>query len=300
MLSGVFVPLVTPFLGTGLDEDSFAHHIEMQLAAGVSGLITGGIVGEGPTLTPAESTRLIRLAVETAAGRVPIIAMTGTNGTATTIAATCAAHEAGASAALLVTPYYNKPTQAGLFAHFEAIARAVDLPLILGNAPRRTNVALAPETINRLGQLPSIFALVDESEDAGHQRALADACAERLWRVAPDCRTPFLPGLRPPRACICAAANIAPRLCVEIWRQRLAGPAALLRNGVASLDILQHALDLEPEPAGVKYAVSLLTPTFGPALRLPLTEPGPASAAAIRVAVAALARLPLHQTSLAS
>jgi len=299
MLSGVFVPLVTPFLAAALDEDAYAHHIERLLAAGVSGFVTGAIAGEGPALLPAERTRLVRIAVETVARRVPVIAASGTNCTAATIAATRAAREAGASAALLVTPYYNKPMQAGLFAHFEATARAVDLPLILHSAPQRTNVRLEPETIDRLGQIPAIFALLDEEEDAGRRRALAEACAQRLWPIVPDCRTAFLPGLRPPRACVSITANLAPRLCVDVWRRRLAG-IAVQQAEAAALDALRHALEREPEPAGIKYALALLDPTFGPMPRLPLTEPSPASAAAIRIALAGLARIPLHMASLAS
>ena len=289
MLSGVFVPLVTPFLATAVDEDSFAHHVETLLAAGVSGLIAGGVAGEGPTLTPREKERLVRIAVEAAGRRVPVVAATGTNSTAATIEATRVARQAGASAALVVTPYYNKPGQEGMYRHFEAVARAVDLPLVLHNVPQRTNVTLAPETIDRLGQLPSIFALLDESEDFARQRAVAEACTDRLWRIAPSSLSAFLPELRPPRACVEPAANIAPRLSGRLWELRLAGKGKEAAELVAALTTLKYALDLEPEPVGVKYAVSLMTPTFGPELRLPLTPPSASSASAIRVAIAALA-----------
>ncbi|MBB3770130.1 4-hydroxy-tetrahydrodipicolinate synthase [Angulomicrobium tetraedrale] len=297
MLNGVLVPLLTPFLGATVDENVYAHQVERLLAAGVGGLITGGIIGEGPTLSAAENTRLVQIAVEAAAGRVPVIAATGSNSTAATITATHAARMAGASAALVVTPYYNRPGQAGLFAHFEAVARTTQMPLILHNVPGRTHVALAPPTLERLGALPAIFALVDESEETGPHTARAEACAGRLWRIAPDCRSPFAPHLRPPRACLSAMANIAPRLCVALWRQRLAGHGARAMELAAPLDILQHALDLETEPAGLKYAASRLDPAFNPSPRLPLTAPAPASAAALRVAVAALACAPLHDLS---
>lgn len=297
MLNGVLVPLVTPFLGSALDEHGLAHHVEMLLAAGVGGLVTGGIVGEGPTLSSAEATRLVRIAVEAAAGRVPVIAATGSNSTAATIAATLAARQAGACAALVVTPYYNRPGQPGLYAHFEAVARAADLPLILHNAPARTRVALAPETLDRLGQFPAIFALVDESEEAGGHAALAETCTERLWRIAPECRSPVTPGLRSPRACLSAMANVVPRLCVAFWRQRFAADTAQMRRLAAPLDMLRHALDLEPEPVGIKYAVSLLNPAFNAAPRLPLVEAAPAGAATIHGAIAALASAPLNDMS---
>ncbi|CAA0096969.1 4-hydroxy-tetrahydrodipicolinate synthase [Starkeya nomas] len=289
MLSGTLIPLVTPFLAGMIDEDAFAHHVETLLAAGVSGFVTGAIAGEGLTLTPREKERLIRVAVEATGRRVPVIAATGTNATEATILATRAARDAGASAALLVTPYYNKPSQEGMYRHFKAVAEAVDLPLILHNTPQRTQVTLAPETLDRLGQLPSIFALLDESDDLCRQRAVAEVCAERLWRIAPGSLAAFLPGLRPPRACMSLAANIAPHLCVRLWEHRLAGRGKDVAALAAALDTLQHALDLEPEPVGAKYAISLLTPTFSPAPRLPLTAATPAAASAIRVALAALA-----------
>ncbi|MDQ0510013.1 dihydrodipicolinate synthase family protein [Ancylobacter amanitiformis] len=298
MLSGVLVPLLTPFLGATVDENVYAYQVERLLAAGVGGLVTGGIIGEGPTLAPAENTRLVQVAVEAVAGRVPVIATTGSNSTAATITATQAARKAGASAALVVTPYYNRPGQAGLFAHFEAVAQATRMPLILHNAPGRTNITLAPPTLERLGAFPAIFALLDEGEETGRHTALAEACAERPWRIAPDCRSPFAPHLRPPRACLSAMANVAPRLCIALWRQRLAGHGARAMELAAPLDILQHALDLEAEPAGLKYAVSLLDPAFNPSPRLPLTAPAPAAAAAMRVAVAALACAPLQDLSL--
>lgn len=288
MLQGVLVPLVTPFLGAGLDADAYAHHIERLLAAGVGGLITGGIVGEGPTLAPAEALRLIHVAVEAATGRVPVIAATGTSDTAATLHATRAAAAAGAAAALVVTPYYNKPSQEGIFRHVEAVAAGGALPLVLHNVPQRTNLALAPATLRRLAGVPGVVALLDEDDSALRSAALAQAGGEKLQRIAPSCQAAFAPGLASPRACLAPLANVDPQLGARLWERRAAGRLEEEAHLAAPLIRLQAALDLEPEPAGLKYAVSLVTPTFSPLLRLPLTEPAPEACAAIRAALAGL------------
>ncbi|GAB4069861.1 dihydrodipicolinate synthase family protein [Ancylobacter sonchi] len=290
MLRGTLVPLVTPFLGAAIDADSYADHIERMLAGGVGGLVVGGIVGEGPTLAPAELVRLVRIAVAVANRRVPVIAATGTHCTATTIQATQAAADAGAAAALLVTPYYNKPSQEGLFRHVEAVAKACPLPLALHNVPQRTNISLAPATLRRLAELPGLFALLDEDDSPSRSAALAQVCAERLWRIAPSGQAAFAPGLRAPRACLAPLANIDPQLCVSLWEKRLSGRVEEEARLAAVLVRLQRALDLAPEPAGLKYAVSLVNPLFGHLPRLPLTEPDADCAAAIRAALAGLAR----------
>ena len=288
-ITGTLVPLVTPFLGAALDEDAYVHHIERLLAAGIGGLVTGGIVGEGPTLAPAEALRLVRLAVETVAGRVPVIAATGTNSTAATLRATQAAAEAGAAAALLVTPYYNKPSQEGLFRHVEAVAQACALPLMLHNVPQRTNVVLAPPTLRRLAELPGVFALLDEDDSPARSIALAQACAGRLERIAPNGQAAFAPGLPAPPAGLTPFANVDPQLCVRLWEQRMSGHVDEEARLAGPLLRLQQALDLEPEPVGLKYAVSLVNPIFSHMPRLPLTEPGPDASAAIRAALAGLA-----------
>jgi 4-hydroxy-tetrahydrodipicolinate synthase len=289
MLKGVFVPLVTPFLGNMVDEDGFADHIEMLLGAGISGLITGGICGEGPTLSFEESRRLIEIAVFISGGRVPVIAASGTNSTAGTIRATLAAEQAGADAALIVTPYYNKPTQEGVFRHVEAVATACRLPLIVHHAPQRTRVVLAPSTLERLREVKGVIGLLDEDEDPVRRRALLEQCSDRLETLAPGLWAPDHMARRVPKACVSALANVAPRLCVRAWEHGLAGHAENDTQLIAALDRLEQALATEPEPAGIKYAVSLINPSFNPAPRLPLTEPDNHSSAAIRAAVAGLA-----------
>lgn len=289
MLKGVFVPLVTPFLGNMVDEDAYADHIERLLGAGISGLITGGICGEGPTLSFDESRRLVEIATFIARGRVPVVAASGTNATAASIRATQAAEQAGADAALIVTPYYNKPTQEGMFCHVEAVATACRIPLIVHHSPQRTRVALAPSTLERLCDLRGIFALLDEDEDPVRRRALLEQCGDRLETLAPGLWAADYLHPRMPKACVSALANVAPRLCVRAWEHALEGHAGDDAALIGALDRLERALATEPEPAGIKYAVSLINPSFNPAPRLPLTEPDREASAAIRAAVAGLA-----------
>lgn len=287
MFSGVLTTLLTPFDPCEIDEDLFAALADWQIAEGAAGLVTGAIAGEGSTLSAAERYRLTRIAVEIAGGRVPVLAATGTNCTSTTIELTRAAKTAGASAAILVAPYYNKPTQEGLFRHFEAVAHAVDLPLIVENAPARTNLSITPATLERLGTLPSVVAVIDGACDQQLLFDNAAACGDRLARLAPrECApTAFDRGTR---GCLSLAANIAPSLCREAWDANI-GWAGGDEPAVARLRLLYRALDMEPEPIAAKYAVSLLWPDFDPRPRLPLTAARDDTAAMMRVALARLA-----------
>lgn len=282
MLSGLFTTLVTPFLGTEIDEDSFSELAQWQVSEGVDGLVTGAIAGEGPTLSPAERYRLTCLAVE-AGGRIPVLAVTGTNSTATSIELTRAARTAGASAAVLVTPYYNKPTQEGIYRHFEAVARAVELPLVVHNCPARTNLEIAPVTMERLARLPAIVGVVDEASDP--DRLMGEIATDgRLARFAArECaRLPFHSAST---GAFSLAANVAPSFAREAWRRRTVGD----HGTAARLDLLYRAFDMEAEPAAAKYAVSLLWPNFSPVPRLPLTAASEETGAMVRVALSRLA-----------
>lgn len=288
MFAGLFTTLLTPFAGMEIDEEAFSALARRQVGEGVDGLVTAGIAGEGPTLSPAERYRLCRLAVEAAGRRVPVLAATGSNCTAATIEMTRAARAAGASGAILVAPYYNKPSQEGIFRHVEAVARAVDLPLIVENAPSRTNLVIAPATIERLAGLAAVVGFFDGASDVGQARDNAAACGGRLARLATR-EDAVLPGAGV-RGCLSLAANLAPSLCRAAWegegaRPRTedeASPSGRLRR-------LYRALDTEPEPVAAKYALSLLWPEVDPRPRLPLVPPCEASCARIRVALAGLA-----------
>lgn len=220
---------------------------------------------------------------------MPVLAATGTNCTATTIELTRAARTAGASAAILVTPYYNKPSQEGIFRHVEAVARAVDLPLIVENAPTRTNLALAPSTIERLARLPSVVGFIDAAVDPQQLRDNAAACGDRLVPLAP--REGIAMAGHTMRGCLSVAANVAPSLCRAAWDGGVGDVGARMdpETPAARLRQLYRALDMEPEPIAAKYAVSLLWPGFAPRLRLPLTSAREETCAQVRVTLARLA-----------
>ncbi|WP_162375498.1 dihydrodipicolinate synthase family protein [Ancylobacter sp. TS-1] len=288
MFSGILTTLLTPFDGAEIDESAFAALVDWQLAEGVDGLATSTIAGEGPTLSPAERYRLCRIAVEVSARRVPVLAATGTNGTAATIELTRAARAAGASAAILVAPYYNKPSQEGIFRHVEAVARAVDLPLIVENVPTRTNSVIAPSTIERLARLPGVVGFVDAAVDPQQMRDNALACGDRLATLAPR-EGAMLVGHRV-SGCLSLAANVAPSLCRDAWEAGFVDPRASAErpSPATHLRELYRALDLESEPIAAKYALSLLWPGFDPQPRLPLAPAREETCAQIRVALSRL------------
>lgn len=290
MLTGCLTTLVTPFAGDGIDEKEFGDFVEWQVAQGVDGLVTCALAGEGPTLSDAERGRIVRLAVEAAAGRVPVVAAAGTNCTSETIELATAAKAAGAAAVLLATPYYSRPTQEGLFQHFQAVARAVDIPVILGNAPLRSGVDLQAQTIESLVAIPAFVGLVDESPDPSRRLVNAFLCKNHMSWFETDAALVDAGRRAPAHGVMSLLANAAPALC-------LAAAAASdpmdprRRDALAErLLPLHRAFAQEGEPAAAKYAVSLLRPGFEASVRLPLTRPAPATAALVRSALAELAR----------
>ena len=260
-IGGAFTALVTPFEHDRIAKKAFADLIAWQIEEGARGLITGGAIGEASTLSPQERVKLVEIAVETAAGRAPVIAATGTNCTATTIALTRAAQAAGATAALVVAPYYSRPGQEGLFQHFRALAGAVSLPLLLENDPARTAIDILPGTLARLAALPNIIGLADWSD--GAFRSDAPALPQPFFRLS--CQD----FAATPRR-ISTLANLAPRLIADWGRATESADrprAAALRTPMESLS---GALRLEDGPGPIKYALSLLRPGFKPHMRLPL------------------------------
>ena len=290
MLGGCLTTLVTPFSGDGIDEKQLGDFVEWQIAQGIEGLATCALAGEGPTLSFAERRTVVRVVVEAAAGRVPVVAASGSNCTRDTIEMTAAAKAAGAAAALVVAPYYSRPTQEGLFQHFESIARAVDIPIILNNAPLATRVDVLAPTLRRLAAIPAFVGLLDESPD--HWRRLVNlaSCSHHMSRFETDGSSVDIVGLAPAQGTISLMANVVPALCVAAAATRRAGDRQH-EDGLADhLLPLQQALEREPEPAATKYAVSLIRPAFDAAVRLPLTGVTAATAALVRSAVAELAR----------
>jgi 4-hydroxy-tetrahydrodipicolinate synthase len=280
--------LPTPFLNDEIAEEPFARLIAWQIEQGCRGLVVCSATGEGSTLAPQERRRLIEIAVYAAAGRAPIIAATGTNCTAETTALTEAAQAAGATAALIVTPYYNKPGQRGLYEHYRAIARSVDLPLIIEADPSRTAVDIDPETLAQLAEIPNIVAIEDAESGFPASARRAVASRPKFLRFCGDDRESVSFRMAGGQGCVSVVANVVPAFWAAMQRANDAqdwGRAMLIQM---ALQPLVSALRLETNPAPIKFALSVLHPWFSPQMRPPLGPVSVATAAAIRAALAHL------------
>jgi 4-hydroxy-tetrahydrodipicolinate synthase len=283
-LDGVMTALVTPFADGAVDHAALAAHLEWQIAEGVGALVPCGTTGEAPTLSWEERIAIVRQCVEVADGRVPVIVGTGTNNTHSTVAFTSAAQCFGADAALIVTPYYNRPTQEGIFRHFQAVARQVDLPIIVYNVPSRTGVDLKPETIERLAAIPSIVGIKDATGDLSRPMALADRVGSRFVQLSGHDATAFDFNTVGGRGTISVVSNVMPRLTVAMHALRRRGDIHAARAINDRLKPLIAALELETNPVPAKFALSLMG-RMRPDVRLPLVEVAPETAAAIRLAM---------------
>ena len=287
-VQGSITALATPFKASGIDEAVFAAFVDWQIQQGTKGLVVCGTTGEAPTLTAAERGRLTQICVERAARRVPVIVGTGTNCTATTIEQTRAAKADGADAALIVTPYYNKPTQEGLYRHTAAVADAVDLPVILYNVPSRTGVDLEVGTVAQLAALPSIIGIKDATGDLDRPCATALAAARRLVQLSGDDRSAVAFNLAGGRGCISVVANVAPALCAALQQACRVKDWTEARSIQNRLEPLMAALAREPNPGPIKQALSLVRPGFDRHPRLPLIGVSASTAAEIAAALASL------------
>ncbi len=269
MLRGSIVALVTPFRDGAVDERAFAELIEWHIQEGTHGFVPVGTTGESPTLSHAEHERVIDLCIEVVAGRRPVIAGTGSNSTEEAISLTRHAKRAGADAVLLVTPYYNKPTQEGLYAHFKAIHDAVDIPMIIYNIPGRSVVDLAPETLARLAELPNIIGVKDATGDIVRPLVTAQLCGEGFVQLSGEDANTLAFLAHGGHGCISVTANVAPRMCADLheaWQRGDAGEALAIHRRLLPL---HRALFVETSPAPVKYALARLG-KCEETLRLPL------------------------------
>jgi 4-hydroxy-tetrahydrodipicolinate synthase len=255
---GVFTALATPFREGALDEAALTALVERQIAAGVHGLVPVGTTGESATLSGAEHRRVVRLTVEVAAGRAPVIAGAGSYSTAEAIALADHAREAGADAALVVTPYYNRPSQEGLFRHFEAIARAVDLPILVYNVPSRTSVDIANDTLARLARLPNIVGIKDATGDMGRASQQRLACGQDWLMLSGDDPSALGYMAHGGHGCISVTANVAPGPCARFYDACLAGDWAGALALQDRLIRLHKALFLDASPAPTKFALARL------------------------------------------
>jgi 4-hydroxy-tetrahydrodipicolinate synthase len=257
MIKGSLVAVVTPMHEDGtLDLDAYRRLIDWHIAEGTNAIVSVGTTGESPTVTPEEHGELIRVAVETAKGRVPVIAGTGGNSTSEAIELTEHARKVGADATLQVVPYYNKPTQEGLYRHFCTIAERVDLPMILYNVPGRTVADLGTETTLRLAQVPGIVGLKDATSDMGRAAEVLKKAPRSFALYSGNDDTALALMLLGGHGVISVTANIAPRLMSDMCRAALSGDFAAARAINDRLLPVHFKLFVEPNPIPVKWALA--------------------------------------------
>jgi 4-hydroxy-tetrahydrodipicolinate synthase len=291
MFHGSLVALVTPMRADGgIDEDAFARLIEWQIGEGTHGIVPVGTTGESPTLSHAEHERVVELAVEVARRRVPVIAGAGSNATAEAIGLARHARRTGADAALVVTPYYNKPTQEGLFRHFTAIADAADIPIFIYNIPGRSVIDMSVETMARLAAHKNIIGVKDATANLTRPLHTTRACGAGFLQLSGEDHTVVAYLASGGHGCISVTANVAPGLCAALHNAWAAGDVGQAMAIQARLVPLHDAMFAESNPGPVKYAASLLG--YGSATcRLPLAPIAPATAARMRAAMVELGLL---------
>jgi 4-hydroxy-tetrahydrodipicolinate synthase len=288
MFKGSLVALITPMRADGsLDEGAYARLVDWQIGQGTQGLVPVGTTGESPTLTHEEHQRAIEIAVEAAGGRVPVIAGAGSNSTAEAVSLAQHAKRRGADAIMVVTPYYNKPSQEGLFLHYMAIADAADLPLIIYNIPSRSVIDMSVETMARLARHPNIVGVKDATANLARPLHTRRACGPDFVQLSGEDHTvlPFMAAGG--HGCISVTANVAPAQCAQMHRAWAEGRVAEAIAIQDRLLALHDAMFCESNPGPVKYAASLngLTHEY---TRLPLAPISEPARARVRAAMAEL------------
>jgi 4-hydroxy-tetrahydrodipicolinate synthase len=273
MFSGSLVAIVTPFKNGKLDERAFGDLIEWQIKNGTNGIVPCGTTGESATLTHEEHHRVVKLSVEVAKRRVPVIAGTGSNSTDEAISLTKHAKEAGADGALLITPYYNKPTQEGLYRHYKAVAEAVEIPQILYNIPGRTGVNMLPVTVARLSVMKNIVGIKEGSGSVQQASEIAQTCGDRLTVLAGDDALTLPMMAVGAKGVITVTANVMPKEMAQLVAFFKAGQIDEARQLHFKLSPLFAALFYETNPIPVKEALGMMG-KIDPELRLPLCAMG--------------------------
>ncbi|MFM5914710.1 MAG: 4-hydroxy-tetrahydrodipicolinate synthase [Chakrabartia godavariana] len=281
MFSGSIPALVTPFRDGQVDEAAFRRLVDWQIQEGSSALVPCGTTGESATLSYDEHYRVIALCIEEAAGRVPVIAGCGSNDTATAVRHMAFAKAEGAAAALVVAPYYNRPNQDGLYAHFAHLADKCDLPIILYNVPGRTVTDLLPETVARLAEIPSIVGIKDASGNLARVTSHRLSCGTDFAQLSGNDDMALAFNAAGGVGCISVTANVAPKLCAALQAACLAGDYELARTINDRLHPLHGALFSDASPGPTKYALTRVLDGFPAELRLPMTPAGTASRAAV-------------------
>ncbi len=291
MFHGSIVALVTPFKKGAVDETALAGLVEFHLRAGTDGIVPCGTTGESATLTDAEHRRVIDVVVEAAAGRAPVIAGTGSNNTEEAISLTRHAKASGADGALLITPYYNKPTQEGLYQHYRAVAREVDLPLLLYNIPSRTGVNILPATVARLAAFKNIVGIKDGVGSLQQASDIVQACGDRMTLLSGDDFTALPLMSIGGKGVISVTANIVPAEMAAMIAAALKGDYAEAARLHHQIYPLHAAMFMETNPAPVKAALALMGKCAS-AVRLPLCGLSAESAESLEATLTAFGLLP--------
>lgn len=287
MFKGSLPALITPFKDGEVDAKAFQEFVEWQIGQGSHGLVPCGTTGESPTLSHDEHKRVVELCIEAAAGRVPVIAGAGSNSTAEAIELAAHAKAAGADGVLVVSPYYNKPSQEGLFRHFQAINDAVEIPIIVYNIPPRSVVDIQPDTMARIGALANVVGVKDATNDLARPLRERNLIGPEWCMLSGEDGTAVAYLAQGGSGCISVTANVAPKLCSmmhEAWQQGAMERVTQLNE---SLMPLHDAIFCEPSPAPAKYGASLLGKAR-PEVRLPLVEATETAQARIKSAMQAL------------
>ncbi len=285
MFSGSIPALVTPFRDGALDEAAFRKLVDWQIDQGSSALVPCGTTGESSTLSNAEHHRVIELCVEQAAGRVPIIAGCGSNDTANARLHMNFSKKCGASAGLIVAPYYNRPNQDGIYAHFATIAEKVDLPIILYNVPGRTVTDIAPETVCRLAKLKTVVGIKDASGDLSRVTDHRMGIDKDFCQLSGDDELALPFNAAGGVGCVSVTANVAPKLCAQFQEACKNNEFKLARELNDKLYPLHYAMFSDASPGPVKYALTRVHDWIGEELRLPLTPCSDAARAQVDAAL---------------
>jgi 4-hydroxy-tetrahydrodipicolinate synthase len=283
-LRGSITALVTPFRDGAVDEEAFRSHIDWQIENGTHGLVPVGTTGESPTLSHREHERVVEICVEAAGGRVPVIAGAGSNSTAEAVAFSRHAEAVGADAVLIVTPYYNKPTQEGLYQHFKAINDAIGLPILIYNIPGRSVIDMAVDTMARLFELKNIVGVKDATANVARVSLQRQAMGPDFVQLSGEDATALGFMAHGGHGCISVTSNVAPRLCSEMQEACLAGDYGAALRVQDRLMPLHTALFVETNPAPAKFALSALG-RMSDEVRLPMVPVAERTRATVRSAL---------------
>ena len=281
---GSMPALITPFKDGKFDETAFRALVDWQISSGSHGLVPVGTTGEGPTLTHEEHRRVVQVCIDEARGRVPVIAGAGSNNTVEAIDLARFAEKAGADAVLVVTPYYNRPTQEGLYRHFKAVNDAIGVPIIIYNIPPRSVVDMSIDTMKRLYELKNIVGVKDATGDLGRVSKQRQALGPEFIQLSGEDMTALAAMAAGGHGCISVSANVAPALCAELMEAVFKGDYAHALKLQDKLTPLHAAIFVEPGVSGAKYAASVLGRARNE-VRLPLIPVGEATEAVIRRAM---------------